>query len=148
MQWADKTKADCVLVQQPPVYKGYVEHGYEICWGERVATAIRLDSMFSFSFSQRWTAECEGDALVCVAERKKKGTGREEKGRKEKFIIINLYLAPVFGTETDRDRRTGSKLQWTEALARDNGVIAGDFNCHSKRWDNKIETENRDRWIR
>ena len=146
MQWADKRKADCVLVQEPPVYKGYSQYGYEICWGERVTTAVRLDSMFSFSFSQRWTAECEGDALVCSVE-KKRGAAREAEGRKEKSVIINLFLVPVFGTEADRNRKPGSKPQWTEALSRNNGVIAGDFNCHSKRWD-KIETKNRDRWTR
>ena len=148
MQWADRKKADCILIQEPPVYKGYSQHGYEIVWGGRVATAVRLDSMYSFSFSHRWTGECEGDALVCSAERKRRIGSVSEGKKSEKFVIINLYLAPVFGARTNRDQRPGSKLLWREALERDNGIIAGDFNCHSKRWDNKRETEDQDRWTK
>lgn len=108
--------------------------------------AIRKESNYSFSFSHEWTRECNGDALICtVREKARKG---EQLRRRFSFVLVNVYLAPAFGAETNRSQREGAKVRWELALEKNNGIVAGDFNAHSKRWDAALDREGRDVWAR
>ena len=50
--------------------------------------------------------------------------------------------------DVNRRHRPGGEAEWEEILHEENGIIAGDFNCHSKRWDSGVKAEGADFWTR
>ena len=97
-------------------------------WEKRVATAFRRGTRYSFSLLSKSTRECEGDALGIEVRVRGQRTGQTTR-------LCNIYSAPVF------DRPGGSRPveegDWEALLGDGKGVIAGDFNSNSKRWDHE-----------
>ena len=53
--------------------------------------------------------------------------------------VANVYAAPVFGASGGE--RPCEGIDWTGVLEDGKGVMGGDFNCHSNRWDRREEKE-------
>ena len=131
MQVAVERGADLVLVQEPPVCQLFTQQGYNILWTKgRVCTAIRKGQSWSASLVDRLTREGGGDVQVLEIRNSEGELGAR---------VANVYMAPIFGS-TGRER-PGEGIDWTGVLEDGKGIMGGDFNCHSSRWDHREERE-------
>ena len=92
--------------------------------------AIRKGHSWSASLIERLARGSNGDVQILEL--------RDVSG--ELMVrIANIYAAPVFGSgSTDRPCE---EMDWTEVLDDQVGVVGGDFNSHSSRWDPREERQ-------
>ena len=128
---AVERSADLVLVQEPPVCQSFTQYGYNILWTSgRVCTAVRRGQPWSASLIDRLAGDSRGDVQVLDIKHSS-GTLIAR--------VVNVYAAPVFGSGSND--RPCEEANWTEILEDGTGVIGGDLNCHSSRWDDKEEKD-------
>ena len=118
MQMALECKADIVLVQEPPEFRGNRHPAFRYLWKDRVLTAVRIDSDWTVSTEERFTRRAS-DTQVLALERK--GYSRRE------IRVVNTYHQ---GTARGDNTRGAERAEWDDLLLED-CVVAGYFNAHS-----------------
>ena len=135
METAVERKADLVLVQEAPAFRGSRHPAFDFLWSGRTLTARRRNSEWTASTEDRFTREAGGDVQVVSLGRR---------GSKDREVrIVNTYFQGT-GRAQDRRVRQAEQARWDDILLED-CVVAGDFNAHSPRWNPRCpQTQKRD----
>ena len=133
-----RLKADIVLIQEPPVFRGYSHVGYTFIWGGRTLVAIKKDSDFKVRQRNEMMQDTKGDVIVI-----------DVVGKRGKARIVNVYDQRVFDDDkhvqtSERPARQAIE-QWKEVI-QGTCYIAGDFNSHSQRWGNPERPRDNAYW--
>ena len=123
METAVRRKADVVLVQEAPKFRGSRHPAFEFLWSGRTLIAQRCDSDWTIAMEDKFTRETGGDVQVVSLGRR---------GCKNRVVrIVNAYFQ---GTGRDCRIRQAQLARWDDLLLED-CIIAGDFNAHSPMWN-------------
>lgn len=123
---------DIVLLQEPPVYKGYAHRGYQLISKRegRTMTAIRNGVNFKYEVREDLAEEGAGDLVIV------------DLFLPERLRIVNVYNQRVFKDGRQTNDKPAEKARWEDIL-KDRCVLAGDFNAHSPRWGSAFSRDHR-----
>ena len=134
MQTALERKADIVLVQEPPEFRGNRHPAFRYLWRDRVLTAVRIDSNWTVSTEERFTKEASDTQVLAL--------GRRGHSQRE-LRVVNTYHQ---GTARGDNTRGAERAEWDDLLLED-CILAGDFNAHSPTWNRECNQRRNARFL-